>query len=403
MYLREKRIQFLKFKNVLFTVLGIFFVASSLYVLISLVSYYHDDLETVLEAKATPQCIVLIMVGTILLLIAGISRRFIGNANFYSSYFEGDLSGYIQYQDLAEVMGTSAGRIRLQLRFFRNAYMKGYEQCKVDHTEQVVLNSKVCICECKYCGATIEKRIYYTGVCPYCGNSDLCARILTDNRFYRIENRISEGITNPEFYAAKHISTKKVLFPLYLGLGISVIAIAVIYCLDHFAHYHNQEYLTELLLSGKSPYSSFALIKAEIMDSIIWGTVLALALIPVVLHRSRKIRYINMADSCSQYFAQCKTPFVDAKKLPGVTANPIRNLKSVRYALRLRYLLNCTLEKHEDTLKVALARKIVKDQCPSCGGAIVGAVDQHYQCRYCGNVIMDVIRKKTEDRNAKVP
>lgn len=37
MYLREKRIKFLKIKNTVFTAVGTFFVASSLYVLISLV------------------------------------------------------------------------------------------------------------------------------------------------------------------------------------------------------------------------------------------------------------------------------------------------------------------------------------------------------------------------------
>lgn len=394
MYLREKRIKLLKCKNVVFTVLGIFFVASSLYVLISLVSHYHDDLKTVLEAKATPECVVSIIIGTVLLLAAGASRRLIGNANFYSSYFEGDLSGYIQYRDLAEVMGISAARVRLQLLFFRKVYMKGYELGTVNHMEQIVLNSKICTCECKHCGASIEKRVYFTGICPYCGNSDLSARVLTDNRFYCIENQVAEGVKNPDFYAIKHLAAKRMLFALYLGLGLFVIMIAAIYCLGNFFHYHDQEYLKDLLLSGKSPYSSFELIKADIMDSIIWGVALALALIPVVLYRVKKIRYINMADNCSLYFAQCKTPFIDARSLPVLTVNPNKNLKSVRSALRLRYLLNCTLEKHEDTLKVALARRIVKDQCPSCGGAIVGAVDEHYQCRYCGNVIMDVIRKK---------
>ena len=394
MYLREKRIKFLKIKNVVFTALGIFFVSSSILVLLSLVSFYHDDLETVLEAKATPQCIVNIMIGIILLIAAGISRRLIGNANFYSGYFEGNLTGYIQYRDLSEVMGKSAGMVRLQLHLFRKIYMKGYKLTKTEHTEQIVLNSKICICECRYCGASIEKRVYYTGVCPYCGNSDLFARVLTDNRFYSIENHISEGVENPGFYTIRNLVMKKTLFLLYLVLGISIAFIAIIYCLDNLSNYHNKEYLTELLLSGKSPYSSFELIKSEIMDNILFGSVFALAFIPVIVHRGKKIRYLYAADNYSQYFAQCKTPFMDIGDLPVLAMNPVLNLKSVRGALRLRYLLNCTLEKHEDTLKVALARKIVKDKCPSCGGAIVGAVDEHYQCQYCGNIIMGVIRKK---------
>ncbi|MCM1103801.1 MAG: hypothetical protein NC409_06795 [Clostridium sp.] len=35
-----------------------------------------------------------------------------------------------------------------------------------------------------------------------------------------------------------------------------------------------------------------------------------------------------------------------------------------------------------------------RKSCPSCGGAIVGAVDEHCQCRYCGNIVMGTIRKK---------
>ncbi|MDE5891651.1 MAG: hypothetical protein K2H45_01875, partial [Acetatifactor sp.] len=57
MYLREKRIKILKIKNVIFVILGIFFVAASVYVIASLISHYHDNLKTVLEAKATPDCI----------------------------------------------------------------------------------------------------------------------------------------------------------------------------------------------------------------------------------------------------------------------------------------------------------------------------------------------------------
>ena len=38
--------------------------------------------------------------------------------------------------------------------------------------------------------------------------------------------------------------------------------------------------------------------------------------------------------------------------------------------------------------------KTYEDICPNCGGAIVGAADKDYICRYCGSKIMDVIVKK---------
>ena len=396
MYLRKKRIEILKVKNVILVILGIFCVATSVFVIVSLISHYYDNLKTVLEARATPDCVKAIIVGMIFLIIAGISKHLIEDANFYSSYFEGDLSGYIQYSDLAEVTGKSVSMVKLQLHFFHKIYMKGYELEIVNRTEQVVLNSTKCICECKHCGASIEKRIYFTGICPYCGGSDLFARVLTDSRFYSIENRMSEGIKNPEFYSIKNIIMKKGLFLSYLCLGLCAVGIGTLICLGNIADYNNEEYLRKVLLSGESHYSSFALIKAQIMDNIIWGTVFALAFIPVVINQYKKIIYIFMADECSQYFSQCKAPFVNAENLP-VTKYKLtkkRGLKAVRGALRQRYLLNCTFEKHDGVLKVALAKKIVKDQCPFCGGAIVGAVDEHYQCRYCGSVIMGVVHKK---------
>ena len=303
------------------------------------------------------------------------------------------MSGYISYGDLAEVTGKNADRVKQQLHFFCKIYMKGYEPKSVNHTEQVVLNSKKCICECIHCGAPIEKRIYFTGVCPFCGSSDLFARVLTDSRFYSIRNRMSEGVKNPEFYSLKNIAMKKKLFLFYLCLEMMAIAIGAMICLGNIVDYNNQEYLTKVLLSGESPYSSFALIKAEIMDNMIWGAVLALAFVPVAFHSCKKIKYISVAEECSQYFAGCKMPFVNVENLP-VSQNKKRGLQSVRGALRQRYLLNCTLERHDGVLKAALAKKIVKDQCPSCGGAIIGAVDEHYKCRYCGNVIMRVVQKK---------
>lgn len=391
MYIRERRVLALKIKNVLFIIFGIFFVASSVAVMISLISYYSDQLETVLHAKATPECIVNIIIGCILLLIACVSRKQIGDSNFYSSYFEGDLSGYIKYADLADVTGRSEQVIRKQMQFYRSMYMKGYELQVVDGEEQIALDSKTCLCECKNCGAEIEKRIYFTGKCSYCGSSDLSAKVVTDHRFYHISNHVSEGVAKPQFYTKKNLMGTKTLSLCWLCLGISVVCIAAIACLDNLANYSNEEYLTKVLLSGKS-YSSFELIKADIMDTIIWCLVLMIALLPVVFSRGKKLTYINTADCCSKFFAKCTTPFVHTSNLPAFRAK--NRMCAVRGALRKRYLLNCTLEKHDGALQVVLAKRIVKDKCPYCSAPITGAVDEKYQCGYCGNTIMGVIRKK---------
>lgn len=394
MYIRDKLIKFLKIKNVLFIIAGIFNVAVSVYTLISLFSTYRD-MEIVMEAKAAPGSIMSIKIGIILLIIAVISRHLIGDANFYSSYFEGDLDGYIKYSDLAEVTGKNKYIVMLQLCFFRLIYMKGYTLKFSDNSEQVILNSKKCLCECKNCGAPIEKRIYFTGICSYCGSSDLFARVLTDNKFYSIQNNVSDGVKKPGFYTSKNLTARKVLFPIFLVLGLSVVCILTMMCLDYISKYNDKEYLTEVLLSGKS-YSSFELIKREIMDMIIWDIVFIIAFIPLIFSTIKKMICVYTADDCSCYFSRCKTPFVDIEKLPirKNKSSKKRKVKSMNSALRHRYLINCTFEKHDGNLKLALAKKVVKDQCPSCGAPIVGAVDEHYKCKYCDNIIMGVISKK---------
>ena len=70
-----------------------------------------------------------------------------------------------------------------------------------------------------------------------------------------------------------------------------------------------------------------------------------------------------------------------------------RKIKKVRKAIHKGDLINCTLEVHQKELVVALAKKIVKDKCPSCSGPIVGAVDENYVCNYCGKQIMGVVEK----------
>ena len=70
-----------------------------------------------------------------------------------------------------------------------------------------------------------------------------------------------------------------------------------------------------------------------------------------------------------------------------------RKIEKVRKAIHKGDLINCTLEVHQKELVVALAKKIVKDKCPSCSGPIVGAVDGNYVCNYCGKQIMGFVEK----------
>lgn len=395
MYLHEKLIKVLKVKNVICITIGLFLAITSVSILADLISFYHDRLLTVVTAKATPECIADIMLATFLLVSSGLSRKCIGDATLYSGYFEMDLDGYISYKELAEATGKSVAAVKTDLLFFAMLYMKGYKLVTVGNEEMIVLNSKTAICECKNCAARIEKRMYFTGTCPYCDGSDLYAKVLTDNRFYSIENHMKKGTNKPDFYAAKNIRLKKGLMAGYFGLAMIVIVIFFIMGMDYMFKYNDQDYLIEVLFSEDGP-RSFELIRAEIISMIIWSIFIVAGFIPVAVNRFKNLKYISAADTCANYLARCKKAIIPIHWLPTVKrkGEKVSGVTPVYGAMRRRYLKNCTFEMHDGELKVALAKKIVKDKCPSCDGAITGAVNEHYRCRYCNNLIMDVVVKK---------
>ncbi len=397
MYTKDKRIKRMRIIGMIFSAVGTFEITMSVWNIVSLISYYRDDLETVLHARSTPQSIRSILVGTILLLIALKLKEMVEDANFFSGYFEGDLDGYVAYQDLADVTGKKKTKVKKQLHLLHRTCMKNFELQETSGREQVVLSSKKYMCECKNCGAPVEKKVYFTGNCAYCGSSDLYAKVLSDNRFYSISTDVAKGGKRPEFYLASNLSAKRALSLVIIGLSVCVMVIMGGYALDCLSKYHNEEYMRELLLSGEQHFVSFEVFKKDMINAILWAIAIILAFIPAVVGRVKGISYISVADTCSKFFAGHKTPFVKVEDLPATKSRkPGKKISmmAVRGALKKRYLQNCTLEKHGDVLTVALAKRIVKDKCPSCNGPIVGAVDEHYKCRYCGNMIMNVVRKK---------
>ena len=98
----------------------------------------------------------------------------------------------------------------------------------------------------------------------------------------------------------------------------------------------------------------------------------------------------------SNCFSRLQTPLTGVGYLPGygIMTDGKHKLKKLRNAIRRGYLIHCTLEMHDGEPKIALAKRIVKDQCPYCGASIVGAVDENYVCQYCKNLIMGVVVKR---------
>lgn len=395
MYLKNKLVRFLKIKNIIFLIVGLFWVAASIADLLSLIVYYFGDWETVWTARSTPEAIVMLIIGAVLLIASAISRSLLNDAGFYSNYFEGDLDGFVTFEELSDVMGKSVFRIKTRLRLIRPLYMKQFWFKTVDNRQVIELYSKVALCECRNCGAPIEKRVYFTGVCPYCQGSNLFAKVISGDQFYSISNSAGEGVSQPAFYRGRGLTAKKLGYVLWLCFTLFIVIILGLFIIDTIGKYNSQDYLTEELLSGRS-YSSFDLIKAGLLNSIVWSAIFFAAFAPLVPALIIRVRTIALAQTCANLFSRYPDPFVPAENLRvlGQGQNPRRLLAGVRRAVRARYLVNATLEKHGGVLRIALAKRVTRDLCPYCAGPIIGAANESYQCQYCRRYIMGVVQKK---------
>ena len=395
MYLKSGLMSFFKVKNIILLIIGAMLIMFGGFVLLSLRLTYIDDWNTFANAKATSPSVFNLILGVVLSICALISRRALFNAEFYSNYFEGDLDGYVTYEELADVTGMSAARVKLQLFIMRPIYLRNVRAVKRDNRRMLELYSKKALCQCRNCGAQIEKRVYFTGVCPYCQGSDLFARVLTDNRVYSISSSVSQGVRRPEFYTKKGLigRIKGQIIVLCVSLGILLInGFMAIYMIQK---YNDEKYFTKLILQGKLRNNSVLLEKQSMMDAVIFALVIiAITLIPLCIMVTRLRAAVN-ANRCAKCFARCKNPTVDLKSLPfRHTKTSKRIVKSIRHSIRLGYLKNCSIEKHGGTLRVMLAKRVVKDTCPNCGAAIIGAVNEHYQCPYCRKMLMGVVVKR---------
>ena len=391
MYLRKTVVTALKIKNWLLGVLSVITVLVCGFYIVSEFVDYRDDPEYAWEAVDMKFSIVMVCVGLAVLLAVIISARCIGNAAFYSSYFEGDLDGEVSFADLAKVVGKSEGTVRRQLSFYSAVYMTGFGFSQDGRGVQ--LNSKTCLCECRSCGAHIEKKIYFTGECPYCHSSDLHAKVLSGEHFYSISNEAQSGTGNADFYRSGAFNAKSVLMFVLVVLGTLVVSVMAIFTIMQISYYFDEQYQKELLLDPSRHLSSYELIKKEILDLIVFALTILVVLTPVVVIRWRKLLALFSARYWSIYFATVKTPFIREDQLPQYTVGRA-GLARMRRAIRCGYLKNCTLEVHDGVLMVALAKKTVKDRCLSCGAPLVGVADENSRCSYCGNLIMGVLEKR---------
>ncbi|MBR2751133.1 MAG: hypothetical protein IKD90_08380 [Clostridiales bacterium] len=394
MYLKNKALVAFKIKNIILFILSVFQIAVLAYLAVDLLIYYRDDIDTALNAKSMPGSIRGIIVGAIVLLIVCISRKLIGDARFYSSYFEGDLSGTIPISALAEVTGHSQLRVRLELRLFRILYMKKFSIKTIDGVEQVELFSKKILCECKNCGAGIEKKLYFTGQCPYCGSPDIFAKVLSGDRFYSISNEIKQGVNRPSYYEGRGLASKYAASIILIIISIAAATILTIMSFDMLGKYNDQDYLRKAILAPETKVRSFSAIKADLLSTALFGVFFTVIMVILFIRRVKSARCIRSSGAFAAFFAKFDKPFIKAEELQSMDSSKSGKISKVRGSIRQGYLNHCTLEVHDSVLKIALAKKIVKDHCPSCASPINGAVDENYVCKYCGNKIMDVVVKK---------
>ena len=338
MCLNEKKIKLLQTKNILFICFGVFEALFSGSYIVSEFVMYRDNLYTAWHAKSMASSILFFTVGSILLVHALISRHRIGQATFFSSYFEGSLDGYVECSELAEVLGTKVDTVRKQLQF---------------------------------------------------------AKILTDQRFYSISSDVEKGNQDASFYLSGGRKIQKVLYILMSIFAAFLSMIGFLMVVTELPHYFDEEYQKKLLLSPDNHLRSYALIKADILDTVLYAAIMFAVLFPLVIFGLKRIFSLMTAKTCASFFTKCRRPFISAKSLPeiGMYSEDDQKIQKVRKAIHKGDLINCTLEVHQKELVVALAKKIVKDKCPSCSGPIVGAVDENYVCNYCGKQIMGVVEK----------
>ena len=402
MYLKNGFIQFLKAKNVILLILGVFFTALSFSMMTQLFVGFHGNMKLIIRAGSLPVSVTFFFLGIFMIVYSRISRKMINDAVFFSSYFEGDLNGYVDFAELAEVTGITTEQIQSRIQLLRPLYMQNFRIVKTvryRYPEIIELFSKTVTCSCRSCGGLMQKRVYFEGQCPYCGSSDLTAQVVSGQRVYFINDNTNRKTDNPAYYEGSPLQSKRIRYAVGFGIELFFFLIFLIVFLTMVNNYNNEPYFRDMVSSSMT---SFELFRSGLLNAIIFFAFALAAIVltvPITFSRMSNIEY---AQKLARDFAQWTRPFISLQefdrmqreKYPFGTISPEKRYKNVVDAIKEGYLRGCTPEKHGGVLRIALAKQIVKDRCPGCGAPIVGAVTENYSCRYCGRLISGVISKR---------
>ena len=372
MYTRNLLIKILKVKNVLLYILGVIIIMASLYVNVSDMVYEIFSTENLLFTG------ILLLVGLVCVVLGILSNCWIGDANMYSAYFEGDLDGLISMTDMARLMGMPVPVAELKLRIFRHVYIKGFCFEKHGNNTHIILDSRKIVCQCKECGGEMEKSEHFTNKCGYCGGLDISTKVLCGDEFYSIENDIAKGYGNPEFYQMPKLRRKWVLAMIIWGIGAIFVLISIMGFADNFSHY----------LKDRS--------NKDLLDTAVVFATIGIGFSIPVINGIKRMECVRVALRSAEYFAKRKTPYVKLSSIPFIKSgiNKSKRVRVLRRTVRKRYLSNCNFEIHKNELTLVLSKRIVKNRCPYCGGAISVPVNENYKCTSCDRKIINLVKAK---------
>lgn len=346
---------------------------------------------------------VLALLGYLKLLISIWLKDMTKKARFINAFFENDLDGIIQANELGVVMGVSNRKAARELKKLKRMFMTGFEIKQSEQGTYVELESKKVKCTCKNCGGEIDKKIYFAGICPYCGSIDIFAQVISNDKIYSIQH-VKEEISDSQ-NSNKLINTNDS-------------SKAYFYITGDTDDSNKAKELFYLLVFGFSTFMTFVCMLLSLQDvfrgeaelSVPIGFVIIfmpLFIYNFIKHYNNYI-YISSAKRFSKIAANASKPVV----MPEVLF--VENLKNMinQYSSRKKqfsiekkisvfremqkrgYIRHCSLIYNENEFTIGLSREIKKDSCPMCGAAISGALKDNASCKFCGYLIEDALTKK---------
>lgn len=325
-------------------------------------------------------------VGLFLLWLSNWYRKVALDAKFLENVFANDLDGTVEGSEISEVMGKSENRVIRRLKRLKSLCMKGYTVQSDGERFFAELESKKTKCICKNCGGEIEKKIYFKGLCPYCGSLDIFAQVITEDKLYSI-GRAGNASSESYYYLTGDADVAMQNKETFKFLIHALVMILCVIC---------------TFLSISDVRRGDAKVTVPIFFVIFSGVFLA-----NMLQHYWNFVYIATARRFSKVAAKITAPLVSLQELyvEGLQNNYYifggnskecpdkKKLKVFREIQRRGYARNCSLILLDDGLMIGLKREIKQDTCPMCGSPLTGTLKDRCQCNYCGYIIENAIEK----------